>query len=156
MDHLELVSLIVEDYDEAITFFVDVLGFELIEDTPSLANDGRQKRWVVVRPGAAGGPGAPGSHGESRTCLLLAQADGPRQKEAVGQQMAGRVGFFLRVANFDASYQRMVEAGVSFRGEPRDEPYGRVVVFNDVAGNPWDMLGPRPSVTASEGSVRPQ
>ena len=135
MDHLELVSLIVDDYDDAIAFFVNVLSFELVEDSPSLTNDGRQKRWVVVRPGGAG---------DARTGLLLAQADGPRQTEAVGQQMAGRVGFFLRVADFDASYQRMVEAGVSFRGEPRDEPYGRVVVFYDIAGNPWDMLGPRP------------
>ena len=138
MDHLELVSLIVRNYDEAIAFFVDVLGFDLVEDSPSLTNDGRQKRWVVVRPGGRNGTV------ESRTGLLLAQADGPQQEEAVGQQMAGRVGFFLRVADFDASYKRMVAAGVSFRGEPRDEPYGRVVVFYDLAGNPWDLLGPRP------------
>ncbi len=142
MDHLELVSLIVDDYDQAIAFFVDVLGFELLEDSPSLTNDGREKRWVVVRPGGLDPSGSAVS--ASRTGLLLAQADGPRQKEAVGQQMAGRVGFFLRVSDFDASYRRMVEAGVSFRGEPRDEPYGRIVVFYDIAGNPWDMLGPRP------------
>jgi len=80
--HLELVALVVADYDEAIAFFVDVLGFALVEDSPALTNDGRIKRWVVVRP-----PGA-------TTGLLLARADGPAQTEAVGNQTAGRVGFF--------------------------------------------------------------
>ena len=129
--HLELTALVVEDYDEAITFFVDVLGFELSEDSPSLTNDGRPKRWVVVRP-----PGA-------ETGLLLAQADGPDQRAVVGHQFAGRVGFFLRVDDFDAAYERMTAAGVQFVGAPREEPYGRVVVFVDVAGNRWDLLGPR-------------
>lgn len=131
--HLELVSLLVDDYDEAITFFVDLLDFELVEDSPSLTNDGRAKRWVVVRP-----PGAV-------TALLLAHADGERQARAVGDQFAGRVGLFLRVADFAATYQRMREAGVVFVTEPREEPYGQVVVFTDVAGNRWDLLGPRPA-----------
>ena len=122
----------VADYDEAIAFYVDVLGFELIEDSTAETNDGRPKRWVVVRP-----PGA-------QTALLLAQADGERQAAAVGDQFAGRVGLFLRVDDFDATFERMTEAGVEFFGEPRDEPYGRVVVFADVAGNRWDLLGPRP------------
>ncbi len=126
---LTLVSLIVDDYDEAIRFFVDVLGFELAEDSPSLTNDGRPKRWVVVRP-----PGA-------ETGVLLAQADGERQQRAVGDQFAGRVGLFLRVDDFDATYERMRAAGVEFVGEPRREPYGRVVVFSDLAGNRWDLLG---------------
>jgi catechol 2,3-dioxygenase-like lactoylglutathione lyase family enzyme len=130
--HLEHVALIVDDYDAAIEFFVEVLGFELIEDSPSLTNDGRPKRWVVVRP-----PGA-------QTGLLLAQADGSDQSEAVGRQFAGRVGLFLRVDDFEASFARMQSAGVEFVTEPRDEPYGRVVVFVDVAGNRWDLLGPRP------------
>ena len=130
--HLESVALIVGDYDEAIAFYVDVLGFELVEDSPSVTNDGRPKRWVVVRP-----PGA-------RTALLLAQADGERQARAIGDQFGGRVGLFLRVEDFDATYDRMRAAGVEFFGEPRDEPYGRVVVFADVAGNRWDLLGPRP------------
>ena len=129
MNHLELVAIVVSDYDEAIRFFVDVLGFDLAEDSPSLTNDGRPKRWVVVRP-----PGA-------QTGLLLAQADGESQSEAVGNQTAGRVGFFLRVEDFDAAYQRMVAAGVEFLTEPRSEPYGRVVVFRDIAGNKWDLLG---------------
>jgi catechol 2,3-dioxygenase-like lactoylglutathione lyase family enzyme len=131
--HLETVSLIVEDYDAAIAFFVDVLGFELVEDSPALTtHGGRPKRWVVVRP-----PGA-------RSGLLLARADGERQAHAVGDQFAGRVGLFLRVDDFDAAYDRMRAARVEFLGEPREEPYGRVVVFADVAGNRWDLLGPRP------------
>jgi catechol 2,3-dioxygenase-like lactoylglutathione lyase family enzyme len=131
--HLEHVSLIVEDYDAAIAFFVDILGFELVEDSPALTTQGgRPKRWLVVRP-----PGA-------RSGLLLARADGERQAHAVGDQFAGRVGLFLRVDDFQASYDRMREAGVEFIGEPRDEGYGRVVVFVDVSGNRWDLLGPRP------------
>ncbi len=129
--HLEHSALIVEDYDAAIAFFVDGLGFELVEDSPAVTTvGGRPKRWVVVRP-----PGA-------RTGLLLAQADGERQAGAVGDQFAGRVGLFLRVDDFQAQYDRMRAAGVEFLGEPRDEPYGRVVVFLDVAGNRWDLLGP--------------
>ena len=128
--HLELVTIIVDEYDPAIAFFVDVLGFELIEDSPSLTNDGRPKRWVVVRP-----PGA-------QTGILLARADADVQAAAVGQQMAGRVGFFLRVADFDAAYERMRSAGVEFVSPPRTEPYGRVAVFRDIAGNKWDLLGP--------------
>jgi catechol 2,3-dioxygenase-like lactoylglutathione lyase family enzyme len=132
---LEQFALIVEDYDEAIRFFVDALGFELVEDSPALTTtDGRSKRWVVVRP-----PGA-------ATALLLARADGERQLRAVGDQFAGRVGLFIRVDDFHASYERMRAAGVEFVGEPREEPYGWVVVFVDVAGNRWDLLGPRPAV----------
>jgi catechol 2,3-dioxygenase-like lactoylglutathione lyase family enzyme len=128
--HLELVALVVDEYDSAIDFFVDVLGFDLVEDSPSLTNDGRPKRWVVVRP-----PGA-------RTGLLLAQADGPAQQSIVGDQAAGRVGFFLRVDDFDVAYQRMTGAGVEFLTDPRTEAYGRVAVFRDIAGNRWDLLGP--------------
>ena len=130
--HIQQFTIIVDDYDEAIGFFTGVLGFELAEDSPSLTNDGRPKRWVVVRP-----PGA-------QTGILLAQADGERQAAAVGNQMAGRVGFFLRVDDFDAALDRMTAAGVRFLTEPRTEPYGRVVVFLDVAGNKWDLLGPVP------------
>jgi catechol 2,3-dioxygenase-like lactoylglutathione lyase family enzyme len=130
--HLNLVALVVSDYDEAIDFFVGVLGFELAEDSPSSTNDGRPKRWVVVRP-----PGAD-------TGLLLARADGPQQQAAIGSQTAGRVGFFLRVDDFEDSYQRMRSRDVEFVTEPRDEPYGRVVVFRDIAGNKWDMIGPAP------------
>ncbi|MFO0555157.1 MAG: VOC family protein [Polyangiaceae bacterium] len=131
MSHLELVALVVDDYDAALAFFVGTLDFELVEDVPSLTNDGRPKRWVVVRP--RGG----------QTSLLLAQADGERQRAAVGAQFAGRVGLFLRVDDFDASFSRMRERGVTFVTEPRDEPYGRVAIFLDCSGNRWDLLGPR-------------
>lgn len=129
MSHLSLVALIVREYDPAIDFFVNVLQFELVEDTPSLTNDGRPKRWVVVRP--VGG----------ETGILLARADGAQQEAAVGRQFAGRVGFFLRVDDFDASYQRMVSAGVTFVTAPRTEAYGKVVVFLDLEGNRWDLVG---------------
>jgi catechol 2,3-dioxygenase-like lactoylglutathione lyase family enzyme len=128
--HVSLVALVVEEYDPAIRFFVDVLGFELVEDSPSLTNDGRPKRWVVVRP-----PGA-------ETALLLAQADGEEQVVAIGRQAAGRVGFFLQVEDFSATHDRMRAAGVELLSEPRTEPYGQVVVFRDIAGNKWDLLGP--------------
>jgi catechol 2,3-dioxygenase-like lactoylglutathione lyase family enzyme len=131
MAHLDMVALIVEDYDSAIDFFVRVLRFELIEDVPSTTNDGRPKRWVVVRP--AGGTAG----------ILLARADGEHQRAAVGRQFAGRVGLFLRVEDFDAAYARMIDAGVAFVTAPRTEPFGKVAVFVDIAGNRWDLLGPR-------------
>jgi len=131
MAHLDLVTLIVEEYDPAIDFFVRVLQFELIEDEPSTTNDGRPKRWVVVRP--AGGT----------TGILLARADGEHQQTAVGQQFAGRVGLFLRVDDFDAAYVRMIDAGVVFVTAPREQPFGKVAVFVDISGNRWDLLGPR-------------
>jgi catechol 2,3-dioxygenase-like lactoylglutathione lyase family enzyme len=132
MSHLALVALVVADHDDAIAFFVDALGFELVEDSPSVTTDGRPKRWVVVRP-----PGA-------ETGILLARADGADQAAAVGRQVAGRVGFFLQVDDFDASYDRMRARGVEFLSLPRTEPYGRVAVFLDIAGNRWDLIGPAP------------
>ena len=135
MSHLELVALVVHDYDAAIRFFVDVLQFQLVEDTPSRTNDGRPKRWVVVRP-----PGG-------QTGILLARADGDPQREVVGRQFAGRVGLFLRVDDFAAAYERLAAAGVRFVSPPRDEPYGRLAVFLDLEGNRWDLLGPAPRVS---------
>jgi catechol 2,3-dioxygenase-like lactoylglutathione lyase family enzyme len=132
MSHLELVALVVRDYDAAIHFFVDALQFELVEDTPSLTNDGRPKRWVVIRPNGG------------QTGILLARADGDQQTAVVGEQFAGRVGLFLRVDDFDTTYQRMAAAGVRFISPPRDEPYGRVAVFLDLEGNRWDLLGRDP------------
>jgi catechol 2,3-dioxygenase-like lactoylglutathione lyase family enzyme len=127
---VDLVAIVVDEYDAAIAFFTGVLGFDLVADTPSRTNDGRPKRWVVVRP-----PGA-------QTGILLARADGPRQRAAVGNQTAGRVGFFLRVDDFEAAHQRMTDAGVTFVQPPRREPYGRIAVFLDIAGNRWDLVGP--------------
>ncbi|MGH8923105.1 MAG: VOC family protein [Acidimicrobiia bacterium] len=129
MSFLELVTIVVDDYDPAIEFFVGLLEFELVDDSPSLTTDGRRKQWVVVRPRG------------SETGILLARADGDRQGSAVGNQVAGRVGFFLRVDNFEASYNRMVVTGVEFVSEPRTEAYGRLAVFVDIAGNRWDLLG---------------
>ena len=128
--HLGLVAVVVREYDPAISFFVDVLGFELVEDSPAQTNDGRPKRWVVVRP-----PGA-------QTGLLLARADGDDQAAVTGRQAAGRVGFFLQVEDFGAAYERMTSAGVEFLTTPRTEAYGQVVVFRDIAGNKWDLIGP--------------
>jgi len=129
MSHLELVTLVVRNYDAAIAFFVNVLEFDLIEDIRSMTNDGRPKRWVVIRPRS----GATG--------ILLAQADGDDQALVVGKQFAGRVGLFLRVDDFAATYARMTAAGVVFVSEPRSEPYGQVAVFLDLEGNRWDLLG---------------
>ena len=127
--HLSLVAVIVREYDPAIDFFTRKLGFELVEDSPAMTSDGRPKRWVVVRP-----PGA-------ATGLLLARADGAGQEAVIGQQAAGRVGF-LQVEDFGQAYRRLTRAGVSFVRPPRAEPYGRVAVFLDIAGNKWDLLGP--------------
>jgi catechol 2,3-dioxygenase-like lactoylglutathione lyase family enzyme len=132
MANLALVALVVREYEPAIRFFVDVLRFELVEDTPSLTNDGRPKRWVVVRPAGA------------QTGIVLARADGEHQVDVIGQQFGGRVGLFLRVEDFDELYQRMIDAGVRFVSGPRVEPYGKVAVFLDLEGNRWDLLGPDP------------
>lgn len=142
--HIGLVAVVVDDYDAAIGFFAGVLGFELVEDSPALTTkDGRPKRWVVVRP-----PGA-------ATGLLLAQADGAEQAAVVGNQAAGRVGFFLEVEDFDAARARMAAAGVRFVTAPRTEPYGQVAVFLDIAGNKWDLLGPPAPWPVRGGSNRP-
>jgi len=130
MSFISLVTIVVAEYDSAIRFFVDVLGFELVEDSPSLTNDGRAKRWVVVKPP------------DAQTGILLAQADGDEQRLAIGNQVAGRVGFFLRVDDFAATHARLTAANVEFIRPPRVEPYGTVAVFVDIAGNRWDLLGP--------------
>ena len=122
------VALVVADYDAAIRFFCDRLGFALVEDTP--LGDG--KRWVVVAP--------PGSDG---TGLLLARAATDDQRAAVGCQAGGRVFLFLRTDDFLRDYRRMQAAGVRFRETPREEPYATVAVFEDLYGNPWDLLQPK-------------
>jgi len=127
MAHLALVTLVVDDYDEALAFYVDVLGFSLVEDT-RLGDD---KRWVVVRP-----PGA------RETGLLLARAGNAEQRSRVGDQTGGRVALFLHTDDFESDYSRMRAGGVRFVEAPRDEPYGRVVVFLDLYGNRWDLVEP--------------
>lgn len=124
---LSLITLVVRDYDEAIAFYVGVLGFRLDEDT-SL---GGGKRWVVVTP--------PGSAG---TSLLLARVVDEHQATRIGDQTGGRVAFFLTTDDFERDYARMRGRGVRFTEEPRDEEYGRVVVFVDPYGNRWDLIEP--------------
>ena len=133
-EHLPLVALVVREYDEAIRFFVDALGFDLVEDSDQgVTETGKPKRWVVVAPSGSAGRGA---------SLLLAEADGLEQRAAVGTAAGGRVGFFLHTDDFAAQHARMVAAGVTFREEPRHEPYGTVAVFEDLYGNPWDLIQP--------------
>jgi catechol 2,3-dioxygenase-like lactoylglutathione lyase family enzyme len=118
------VALVVRDYDEAINYFVKKLNFTLVEDI-----DQGDKRWVLIAP--------PGSSG---TNLLLARADGLTQEVAIGRQTGGRVFLFLHTDDFWGDYQSMVSKGVEFLEKPRDEPYGTVVVFQDLYGNKWDLL----------------
>ncbi|MFC8074249.1 VOC family protein [Streptomyces sp. NPDC057307] len=126
MPHIALVTLVVRDYDEAIAFYTESLGFELVEDT----DRGDGSRWVVVRP--HGGAGA----------LLLARASDDAQRGRVGAQTGGRVGFFLHTDDFARDHARMLAAGVRFLEEPRHEPYGSVAVFEDLYGNRWDLMQP--------------
>ncbi|WP_121750639.1 VOC family protein [Streptomyces sp. E2N166] len=134
MRRIALVTLVVDDYDEAIRFYTEALGFRLAEDTPR--PDG--SRWVVVEPGGEGGA-APG------TALLLARAKGEAQRSRIGDQTGGRVGFFLYTDDFARDHARMATAGVTFLEEPRYEPYGSVAVFQDLYGNRWDLLQPADS-----------
>jgi catechol 2,3-dioxygenase-like lactoylglutathione lyase family enzyme len=125
--HIGAIALVVRDYDEARAWYCDVLGFELVEDTP--LTDG--KRWVLVAP-----PGA------AETRLLLAKAANAEQAGAIGGQGGGRVFLFLHTDDFWRDYNAMREKGVRFCEKPRQENYGTVVVFEDLYGNRWDLIGP--------------
>ncbi|MGF1456490.1 MAG: VOC family protein [Alphaproteobacteria bacterium] len=134
---LSAVTLLVPDYDDAIAFYVGMLGFILVEDSP-LTPD---KRWVRVAPtneSAAQG-----------CCLLLAKAATRDQARAIGNQTGGRVFLFLQTDDFDRDYARYRAAGVAFAERPRDEPYGRVAVFQDPFGNRWDLIEPAKGMPAS-------
>jgi catechol 2,3-dioxygenase-like lactoylglutathione lyase family enzyme len=133
---LARVTFVVTDYDEAILFFTQRLGFALIEDT-QLEGD---KRWVVVAP-----------QGGSGTQLVLARAADDRQRSAVGNQTGGRVAFFLRTDDFWRDYRRMSAAGVVFVRPPQARDYGTVAVFEDLYGNLWDLLGPATPAPRSAG-----
>jgi catechol 2,3-dioxygenase-like lactoylglutathione lyase family enzyme len=125
---LSLIALVVRDYDEAIAFYTDVVGFRLIEDTPQA--DG--KRWVVVAlPGADG-----------QTGLLLARAANEMQAARVGDQTGGRVFLFLHTDDFARDHARLSAHGVRFVQPPHREPYGMVAVFEDLYGNRWDLIEP--------------
>jgi catechol 2,3-dioxygenase-like lactoylglutathione lyase family enzyme len=122
---LARTTLLVRDYDEAIRFFTDALGFALVDD----ADLGGGKRWVIVA--------APGG-GE----LLLPRASTPEQQARIGDQTGGRVAFFLHTDDFARDHTNMVAAGIRFREPPRREAYGTVAVFEDLYGNAWDLIGP--------------
>jgi catechol 2,3-dioxygenase-like lactoylglutathione lyase family enzyme len=125
---LAMLTLVVRDYDEAIDFYTRVMRFELIEDTRLSAT----KRWVVVRAGDGGAD------------LLLAQAASPEQSAAIGHQTGGRVAFFLHTDDFDGELAHLRAHRVRFAEDaPRDEAYGRVIVFHDLYGNKWDLIGPK-------------
>jgi catechol 2,3-dioxygenase-like lactoylglutathione lyase family enzyme len=123
---LSAVTYLVRDYDEAIRWFVDALGFEVRKDE-KLTDD---KRWVIVGPQGA------------ETCFLLARATTLNQTKGVGKAAGGRVAYFLLVDDFDATYAAFLHRGVQFCEVPRREPYGMVVVFQDLYRNRWDLLGP--------------
>lgn len=121
------VSILVEDYDLAIAWFGDALGFSKVADTDM----GGGKRWVIMAPGGGG------------TNILLARADDDEQRKYFGMQAGGRVFLFLETCDFDASHARMLSAGVEFLESPRVESYGKVAVFRDLCGNKWDLIEPR-------------
>jgi len=120
------VALVVRDYDEAIAWFTEKLGFALVADEYQPAQD---KRWVLVAP-----------RGGSGTALLLARASTPHQEAFVGNQAGGRVFLFLRTDDFDGDHERMRDAGIAFVRAPKIEPYGKVAVFEDLYGNLWDLV----------------
>lgn len=128
MNRIAQVTFLVRDYDEAIAFFCEALGFELLQDQVLSPT----KRWVVVRP-----------RGDVGTGLLLAKATTPEQERTVGQQSGGRVGFFLHTDDFVRDHSRMKARGVRFTEDPRNEDYGVVAVFLDLYGNRWDLIEPR-------------
>ena len=123
------VALAVRDYDEAIAFFTQKVGFDLVEDSISKDRLGHEKRWVLVAP--------PRSRG---TKLLLAKASTPEEESRIGNQIGGRVFLFLHTDDFWRDYQAMTAAGVKFLESPREEPYATVAVFEDLYGNKWDLL----------------
>ena len=125
--HIGYIALLVRDYDSAIAYFIRTLGFQLISDTAIAGENG--KRWVLVAP--------PGSQG---TRILLARATSPEQTARVGDQTGGRVFLFLHTDDFWRDYHAYRERGVTFTEEPREEPYGTVVVFKDFLGNMWDLI----------------
>ena len=125
--YIAAITLLVPDYDKAIAYYVGKLGFTLAEDTALSAT----KRWVVVAP-----------PGNGETGLLLAQADSPNQRQAIGNQTGGRVFLILKTDDFDRDFARFKQVGIEFLEEPRKEPYGKVVVFRDAFGNKWDLIEP--------------
>jgi catechol 2,3-dioxygenase-like lactoylglutathione lyase family enzyme len=132
---LAAVALLVSDYDEAIAYYTEKLGFELLEDTDLSATQ-PGKRWVRVRP-----------RGATETSFLLARAASPEQLAAVGNQSGGRVFLFLSTDDFERDHTQMSDAGIKWVRPPTVEPYGKVAVFEDLYGNHWDLIGPPVSLS---------
>lgn len=126
--HVAMIAVVVRDYDEAIAWYRDALGFALLEDT----DHGDGKRWVRMAPS-----------GNAAFSLLLARASTPAQAAAIGDQHGGRVGFFLHTDDFAQAHARLLAANAHFEETPRHEAYGTVVVFRDLYGNRWDLIEPR-------------
>jgi catechol 2,3-dioxygenase-like lactoylglutathione lyase family enzyme len=126
--HITHITLVVNDYDEAIRFYTEKLNFDLVEDTQL----SETKRWVLVRPGGA-----------TECCLLLAKAMGDEQKSHTGNQTGGRVFLFLHTDDFWPDYYQMMQNGISFVRQPKEEDYGTVAVFEDLYGNLWDLIEPK-------------
>jgi len=122
---LHAVTLVVPDYDLALRYYVDTLGFSLVEDTDL----GHGKRWVLIAPGDP-----------KHSCFLIAKAVDNIQSAAIGAQAGGRVGFFLATDDFKGTHAKFLSAGVVFEETPRTEPYGIVAVFRDPFGNRWDLI----------------
>lgn len=125
LPHIATITLLVDDYDQAIAYYCQVLGFALLEDTAI----GEDKRWVRVAP-----------HADNQTAIVLAKASNDEQRAAIGNQAGGRVLLLLQTDDFERDYQRMLKAGVNFTEAPRYESYGSVVVFKDRYGNLWDLI----------------
>ena len=121
---LGMIAIVIPDYDEAVTHYVEDLGFSLVEDTELSP----EKRWVVIAPS------------ESGVRILLAKASNSEQRAAIGNSTGGRVGFFLYTDDFDATYRQYLDRGIEFTQTPRSESFGQVVVFKDKYGNKWDLI----------------
>lgn len=124
MNTLGMIAIVVDDYDSAISHYVDDLGFSLIEDTVLSS----EKRWVVVAPSKDGAK------------ILLAKASNEAQRDAIGNSTGGRVGFFLYTTDFAQTFQKYKSKGIEFIEEPRQEAYGKVVVLKDKYRNKWDLI----------------
>ena len=128
------IALLVKDYDEAIRFFTKQLQFELVEDTPL----SETKRWVLVKP-----------QGAQECCLLLAKAVGETQERQIGDQSGGRVFLFLHTDDFERDFQNLLDQNIKIVRGPTIEDYGKVAVFEDLYGNRWDLIAPRPPAPAT-------